>query len=83
MEDCVARFTEMIAALQQRASHVPDAVSHVTAEPVSLNTSAELTQLVRADTALLNKAIAWLNERAESHTAASTSDTVTVLLTGM
>jgi DUF438 domain-containing protein len=72
MDECVARFSEIIAALHQRRG----SASHV------INTSAELTQLVREDTALLNKAISWLKDRAESRTAASTSGTVTVLLTG-
>lgn len=62
----------MIAALRQHRA----TTHHV------INTSAELTLLVREDTELLNKAIAWLKERPECHTAASTSDTMTVLLTG-
>jgi fatty acid CoA ligase FadD9 len=73
MDECVARFSEIIAALHQRRG----SASHV------INTSAELTQLVGEDTALLNKAISWLKDRAESRTAASTSGTVTVLLTGV
>lgn len=62
----------MIAALRQHRA----TTQHV------INTSAELTQLVREDTELLNKAIDWLKERPECHTAASTGDTMTVLLTG-
>lgn len=47
-----------------------------------INTSAELSQLVREDTELLNKAISWLKERTACHSAYSMGDTMTILLTG-
>ena len=71
MDECVARLSEIIAGMQRGGS-----ASHV------LHTSSELTQLVREDHELLNKAITWLKDRSECHAASTTSDTKTVLVTG-